>query len=28
MTDLEKVKGFKRMKPEALKSLTDHLVIE
>ncbi len=28
VSDLEKVNGFKRMKPEALKSITDHLVTD
>ena len=28
MSDLEQVKGFKRMKPEAIKAMGDRLVIE
>lgn len=27
-SELEKVNGFKRMKPEAVKALTDHLTID
>ena len=26
--ELEKVNGFKRMKPDAIKTITDHLIVE